>query len=92
MAVFVIFRVGNPPLMRKLLQENFPNDHLEIKGDQWLVSAAGSAKSLSERLQAAAPNQLYGNAIIFRMSSYWGHAPTEVWEWIYDKMKANNGK
>lgn len=91
MSVYVIFRASNPTLMRTVLEEVFPDDHLEVQDDEWLVSSSGSAKSVSDRLEAVAPDNHFGSAIVCRVSSYWGRAPTEIWDWILDKMEESDG-
>ena len=91
MAVFVICRVGRPDLMRGLLEQEFPGNHHYLAHGQWLVSTTGTARELSDRLDKASPEASHGSAMILRVSSYWGRAATDTWEWMHDRMQASNG-
>ena len=94
MGIFVIFRVSNPELMRASLVRTYPNDHLEVHAGEWILSASGTAKEVSDKLgvttgtPAATP---VGTAMIFSMSSYFGRATTEIWDWIKVKAEAPGG-
>ena len=91
MAVFVICRVGQPSEMQELLNKEFPNDHYQLADGQWLVATSGTARALSDRLEKVSPNQNHGDAVIMRVASYWGRAPSDTWEWMYDRVQATNG-
>lgn len=83
MTIFVIFRVMNPVNMERVMRAQFPNDHYKISNDQWLVSARGTAKDVSDRLAISDGDT--GAAIVFSMANYFGRAPTELWDWIRTK-------
>ena len=84
MSIFVIFRALSPAQLEAALVREFPDDHRKLENNEYLVSAAGSAKEVSDKLGISDGNT--GPAIVFRMSSYFGRAPGEIWEWI--KLKA----
>jgi hypothetical protein len=90
MTIFAVFRVIDPAKMQSALQNAFPNDHLKIADDEWLVSAVGTARDISERLLVTPPGDT-GPAIIFSMANYFGRAPTEVWDWIKTKAEHPGG-
>lgn len=90
MAIFVIFRVADPIRMGLAVQREFPNDHLKVKPDEWLVSAIGTAKDVSDRLQVT-PENVSGAAMIFSMANYYGRAATEIWDWIKTKAEQTGG-
>jgi hypothetical protein len=95
MAIFVVFRVQNPALMRAAVASAFPNDHMEIGNNEWLISAQGTAKEISDRLgvtdQPPGQPTRAGNAMIFSMQNYYGRASSDIWEWIKTKVEASNG-
>lgn len=50
MAIFVVFRVQDPARMEAAIDSVFPDDHLSIGKNEWLISAKGTAKEISDRL------------------------------------------
>lgn len=89
MAIFVIFRVGDPAAIRAALERHFPNDHRDLGDNEWLVSGSGTAQEISNRLGVT--DGTSGAAIIFSMQSYYGRAPTDIWDWIKTKAEQANG-
>jgi hypothetical protein len=89
MAIFVIFRVASLPQIEAALKEVFPNDHLQVGPGQWLVSAIGTAKDVSDRLRISDGSR--GAAMIFSMGNYFGRAPTDIWDWIKAKAEKPGG-
>jgi hypothetical protein len=90
MTIFVVFRVLDPAKMEAALNRLFPNDHLKVDDDEWLVSAVGTAKEISDKLGVTPGNDI-GGAMIFSMANYFGRATTEIWDWIKAKAEAPNG-
>ena len=87
MAIFVIFRVSSPPLMEAAMQRAFPGNHLKSDTAEWIVSAIGTPKDVSDKL-GVTPGADTGTAMIFSMGSYYGRATTEIWDWIKAKAEA----
>jgi len=71
--------------MEAAVRRVFPSDHFKVADDQWLISAIGTAKDISDKLGVTPGNET-GPAIVFSMANYYGRATTEVWDWI--KVKA----
>lgn len=90
MGIFVIFRVANAAKMSAALKTHFPDDHLDIGQNEWLVSAKGTAKEISDKL-GISDGAGAGNAIVFSMGSYFGRAATNIWDWIKAKSEATDG-
>lgn len=90
MPIFVVFRVSDVQKMESALRSAFPDDHLKVASGQWLVSANGTAKDVSDRLKVT-PGQDTGPAIIFSMANYYGRATTEIWDWIKTKAERTGG-
>ena len=91
MTIFVVLRVQDAARMKAALAEKYPEDHLDLGNDEWLVSAKGTAKGLSDHLGVTSDPATAGNAIIFSMDSYFGRASADIWEWIKAKSEATNG-
>ncbi len=91
MAIFVIFRVSDPPKMLEKLREVYPNDHLQVQQGEFLVSASGTAKDVAERLGITGTTTPTVAAIVFSMASYFGRASTEIWDWIKTKAEQTGG-
>lgn len=89
MSIFVIFRVSNPTNVETALEREFPNDHFKLGSGEYLVSAVGSAKDVSDKLGIS--DGPTGPAIVFRMLNYFGRASTEIWDWIKAKAEQTSG-
>jgi hypothetical protein len=83
MSIFVIFRVARPAELEAALARVYPDDYLSLGGGQYLVSAIGSAKAVSDKLGISDGNM--GSAIVFKMTNYFGRATTEIWDWVKNK-------
>lgn len=93
MTIFVVFRVSDPEKMKTAMQSAFPNNHLQVDTDEWIVSATGTAKDISEKLGVTKGENstVVGPAMIFSMANYYGRATTEIWDWIKSKLEAPSG-
>jgi hypothetical protein len=89
MAIFVIFRVTQPAQLEAALKREFPNDHYKVADREWLVSGMGSARAISDQLGISEGTS--SSAIVFKMTNYFGRAPTEIWDWIQSKSEKTSG-
>ena len=81
MGLFVVISTGTTPTaLEAPIKQTFPSDYLQIGPNEWLVSGKGIAKEISEKLDIG--SGLFGNAVVFAISGYWGIANNSVWEWI----------
>jgi hypothetical protein len=87
MAIFVVFRITNPEKIETSIKRAYPNDHFDLGSGQWLVSATGTAKEVSEKIGITKGDAGgdAGSAIVFSMGSYFGRATSDIWEWIKAK-------
>ena len=90
MAIFVIFNITNPDAIAGAMANAFPQDHLQIRNDQYLVSAFMTAKDVSDRLMISEGDN--GNGIVFRMESYFGRTPVTIWDWVKTKAEQPSGQ
>lgn len=84
MSIFVIFRVSRPEILGPLIAQQFPNDFYEVADNEWLVSAHSTAKEVASKLGLVGSGE-NGSAIVFKMDSYYGRAPTDIWDWVKTK-------
>ncbi len=70
--------------MESAIRRVFPSDHLKVTDNEWLISAIGTSKDISDKLGVTPGNET-GPAIVFSMANYYGRAMMEVWDWIKAK-------
>lgn len=84
MTVFVIISLIDSPESREPLEAKiktlYPNDHFVIAPGRWLVAGDGIAKEVSDSLGITAG--VFGHAVVFAISGYFGWAAPPMWEWI----------
>jgi hypothetical protein len=91
MTIFAVMLPAPAPGLTEAIKRLFPNDHLAISETQYLISAGGTAIDLSAKLGVYDPKEpakTIGNAVIFATSSYFGRAPTTIWDWIKAKLES----
>ena len=86
MTVFAVLLLTPQPFLAARIEKNYEGSCLKLSDTQYLVSARGTAVEVSKKLGLESPEA--GNAIVFAMSSYWGRAPTTVWDWIKARMES----
>ena len=89
MTIFVIFRVHNAARMEAALATTFPDNHLKVAPNEWIVSATGTASEISAKIGIPQTPEL--TAMVFSMANYHGRASTEIWEWIKTKAEQPSG-
>ena len=89
MGIFVIFRVANPAALEAALAKVFPDDHLVVNPGQYMVSAKGSAKDVSDHLDIS--GGVAGPAMVFKMANYYGRATSDIWDWVKVKAEQSDG-
>lgn len=92
MTIFAVLLPSPQPVLVEAIKEAYPNNYLQITDTQWLISSVGTAIDVCVKVKiydAKEPNQPpSGLAIVFAVSSYFGRAPGNVWDWIKVKLEA----
>ena len=92
MTVFAVLMPAPQPNVVTEIVRIFPTEHLKLSDTQYLISTSGTALELSAKLGVYDVNQpakpATGNAVILATSSYFGRAPTTVWDWMKAKLEA----
>lgn len=90
MTLFVVFRVKASACMRAAIARVYPDDNLDLGNNEWLISAEGTPKSVSDSLGITSKPDTIGAAIIFSVGDYFGRASPDIWEWIKSKSDARD--
>lgn len=92
MTIFAILLPLPQPNLAAAIKRAYPLDHLMITETQWLISSTGTVIEVTAKLgiydKERSNNPPTGSAIVFAISSYFGRAPTPVWDWIRSKLEA----
>jgi hypothetical protein len=91
MTIFAILLPTPQPKLVAAIKAAYVDEHLALNDTQWLVSAGGTAMDVSAKIGVTDPNNRQatpvGSAVIFSITSYYGRAPTPVWDWIKAKLE-----
>jgi hypothetical protein len=91
MTIFAILLPTPNPQLADAIKAAYPNDWLSLNETQFLVSSVGTAIEVSAKIGVADPTDpqkpRIGTAVIFATTSYYGRAPTPVWDWIKAKLE-----
>lgn len=91
MTIFAVLLPDNAdvPRLEKAIGAAFDGNYLKVGEKQFLVSAASStAVEVSNKIGITGESSTFpGSAIVFATSSYFGRAPTPVWDWIKAKLE-----
>ena len=91
MTIFAILLPAPNAKLADAVKAAYPNEWLALSDTQFLVSSAGTAMDVSAKIGVADPvdrqKPVVGNAVVLAISSYYGRAPTPVWEWIKTKLE-----
>jgi len=94
MTIFTILLPSEQPKLVEQIKAAYPNDHLFITNTQWLISSSETVLDVTARLHIADKNNpnepVAGIALVFAISSYYGRAPTVVWDWIKAKLESHS--
>lgn len=87
MPVFAILPEDNSKLEPRIKTIIPHGDYLLLPSGSWLVSYPGTSKELAERLGMALSEDFITSGIVVAITSYWGRATPDVWEWLQLKLK-----
>jgi hypothetical protein len=86
MGMFMLNPTNNAEALGKAVSEKLGNDAYQLPGaGAWLISYDGTAKELSDALGIT--DGSVGTGVIVTVGSYYGRAPTDIWEWMKVRME-----
>jgi hypothetical protein len=86
MSLFAVLLPKETPELVKIIKEKFPENY-EINPTQWIISAKGTVKQVSDTLGVSVKENPTGSAVVLGISGYWGRASTDLWDWMKVKME-----
>jgi hypothetical protein len=93
MTIFAVLFPSPQPAVAGQIVAKYPNDHLRLSETQYLISSRSTVVEVSNSIGVSGPEPFTptGLAVIFATSSYFGRAPTNVWDWIKVKLEGVPG-
>ncbi len=85
MAIFIIVPATNAQGIKAALSEQ-KIDHIDLPAGGFFVSYPGTAIELSGTLGIT--NGTSGTGVIGEISSYYGRASTDIWDWVKSRWEA----
>lgn len=78
--------INDAEALNMAISEKFGNNAYQLPGaGAWLISYDGTAKELSDALGITDGSP--GTGVIVSVGSYYGRAPTDIWEWMKVRME-----
>lgn len=93
MNVFAVLPPEPNATLDKLIEDHFAGNCLKLAPAQWLVAGKATSRDISDLLQITTTEDgkvsrgATGNAVIVAVSSYFGLAQTNIWEWLKTKIE-----
>lgn len=84
MSIFAVFAPEKPAVLAARIRAVFPEDHLTVSANSWLIADGGTSQSVCEKIGLGDDKSL-GGAVVVSVSGYYGFAGPMVWEWIKAK-------
>ena len=89
MAIFAIFQVSHPEKLGPAIKIAYPEDHLDLGNNEWMISDKATAIDVSNKLGVSDASN--GIVIIVGIANYYGRAPNNIWDWMKTKTEAVGG-
>lgn len=89
MPVFAILPENSEKLKPRIETAISHGEYLFLPSKNWLVSYSGTSKELADLLGITTvdDSNFTTAGIVVAISSYWGFATPDVWEWLQLKLK-----
>jgi hypothetical protein len=92
MTIFTVLMPSPQPNLSAEIKRIYPLDHLSLNETQWLISATGTVTEVCAKLGIYDPSRptapMTGLAVVFTTTSYFGRAPTNIWDWLKAKLES----
>lgn len=89
MSIFVVVPTADSAGIKKALErhkELKEIDYIDLPKDGFLVSYSGTSQELSGLIGISDGSS--GTGIVAAISSYFGRAPTNIWDWVQSRWGA----
>jgi hypothetical protein len=85
MSLFAVLLPEENPKLVDAIQAKYP-DNYPITSTQWIVFGKGTAREVSNNLEISTEKTI-GSAVVLTITSYWGRASTDLWDWMRAKIE-----
>lgn len=89
MAIFLVVPTGDQAGIKKALIDHKSGGHLDfidLPKNGFFVSFSGTSQELSDIIGISDGSS--GLGVVAGISSYYGRAPTNIWDWVKSRMEA----
>lgn len=85
--IFAVIAASQPEPLKANIESAFPDANLSVGQGQWLLIAPSTmtTQELAMKLGISADPPV-STAIVLSVTSYFGRAPLNIWEWLLTKM------
>ena len=94
MTIFAVLMSAPQPAVEAEIKRVYEGNYLQLSPTQWLISANKTVIDVSNSIGVSSLEPNFtpkGSAVVFATSSYFGRAPTSVWDWIKVKLEGPGG-
>ncbi len=89
MAIFLVVPTGDQAGIQKALSDHKARgdlDFIDLPVTGFFVSFPGTSQELSGLIGISDGSS--GNGVVASVGSYYGRAPTNIWDWVKSRMEA----
>jgi len=86
MAIFAVIAPPDNSTLGSILEAQYANNFLRVWNNQWIISANGTPKDISDKLGVSDGSA--GTAMILLVTSYWGRANPDFWQWMSERLSS----
>lgn len=89
MAIFLVVPTNGQDGIKKALADHKASNHLDfidLPKDGFFVSYSGTSQELSNTIGISDGSS--GTGVVVAVSSYFGRAPTNIWDWVQSRWEA----
>lgn len=84
--LFFVTALSEGPKVRERLKRLIgEDDFYELADDRWFVVYNGLGRELAEKVGVRGGADRLGNGLVLPVTTYSGHAPSALWEWLSKK-------
>ena len=91
MTIFAVLLPSPQPAVVAEIVAKYQHEHIQLSETQYLLSSRATAVDISNNIGLTGAETNFtpkGVGVVIAMSSYFGRAPTTVWDWIKVKLEA----
>ena len=88
MQVYAVFNISNVEEVKKKIEEHYPQKYHQVDDCFFIASQDEMSYEVGEKIGiGSSGDNSISAGIILGVTSYWGRATRELWEWLHLFMK-----